>query len=236
MRPPRQTTLAVDPPFIQRLENFVAGDNLEVIAGVRAAIKSEHFAGLWVCGTSHVGKSHLLRAACVLDEGKAMNAAFVACQRNHTAAPGLAYQLDLASQFGSMVVLDDVGVLAGDREFEYQLMAMYQRLVQEGGALLVSHGAPATAVEFNLPDLNSRMRSLLHYQLNPLQDDDKADLLRTRAAHRGYQLDEAVLAYWLARGPRDIEALLIDLDRLDRASLSRKRSVTIPLLKDELGY
>lgn len=236
MRPPQQTTLAVDPPFVQRLENFVVGDNLEVMAGLAAANTAEHFAGLWLCGQAGVGKSHLLRAACVVEQGKAIRSAYVGCLERGELARGLVQQLELASRFGSLVVLDDVGALCGHEDLEYLLLAIYQRLVQEGGALIVSFTLPATSLEFNLPDLNSRMRSLLHYQINPLTDEQKAELLAKRAAHKGYNLDPSVLAYWLTRGPRDIKALLTDLERLDRATLSQQRQVTIPLLKDELGY
>ena len=45
-----------------------------------------------------------------------------------------------------------------------------------------------------------------------------------------------MLDYWLARGPRDLGALLTDLDTLDKASLAYKQRVTIPLLKQVLGY
>lgn len=234
MRPPQQTTLAVDPPFVQRLDNFVPGDNLEVLAGVQAALASSHFAGLWLCGSAGTGKTHLLRAACLAAHEQRGHAEFVSL--SGMSRTTLLTQFEALDSEAGMIALDDVDIVCGDDDLEYALFSVYQRLVQEQGALLVSASGPATACQFNLPDLNSRMRGLLHYQLARLSDEHKAQLLRQRAEHKGYRLENAVLHYWLTHGPRDLKALLTDLERLDRASLARKRQVTIPLLKDELGY
>ena len=89
---------------------------------------------------------------------------------------------------------------------------------------------------FCFADLASRLGSLQHFALQPLNDADKARLLQRRAEARGYDLSQAVLDYWLARGPRDVQSLLTDLDTLDRVSLLERRRVTIPLLKQALGY
>ncbi len=157
---------------------------------------------------------------------------------------------------GHVVALDDVAYLAhpvpGDsggadqcqvqlpesflREAQDLIMGIYQRLHGEGGVLLVSHTQPARTVEFVRADLASRVRSLAHYELVPLKDEDKKTLLNQRADQLGYTLDEAVLNYWFSHGPRGIGALLRDLEVLDTASLSRKNPVTIPLLKQVLNY
>ena len=115
-------------------------------------------------------------------------------------------------------------------------MTIYERVRGARGMLVVADRLAARATEFGIADLNSRLRSLMHFQMRPLQDGDKADILRGRAARRGYVLSDAVVDYWLARGPRDLRLLLTDLDRLDRASLVHHRHVTVPLLKEVLGY
>lgn len=248
MRPPQQITLAVDPPLVASFENFIVGANGELVSGLQRSIVSSDFVAIWLCGGRSVGKTHLLRASYLNAKNSGTDAVFIDggqpqsstqpkpldTQRRQTDL--LETELKLASGFGATVCIDGVEALAGFPELEYLLMATYQRLLEEQGVLLVSHGAAATSIEFGLADLNSRLRSMFHYQLQPLGDDQKAQLLRMRALHKGYELDGAVLAYWLARGPRDITALLTDLDRLDRASLSRRRQVTVHLLKDELGY
>ena len=248
MRPPQQITLAVDPPLVPGFENFIVGANGELVSSLRRSIVSSDFVAIWLCGGNSVGKTHLLRASYLEAENSGADAVFIDGRQSQSSTQAasrhedsrykeqLETELKLASGFGAMVCIDGVEALAGFAELEYLLMATYQRLLEEQGVLLVSHQAAATSIEFKLADLNSRMRSMFHYQLQPLGDDQKAQLLRMRALHKGYKLDDAVLGYWLARGPRDLTALLTDLDRLDRASLSRRRQVTVPLLKDELGY
>jgi len=84
--------------------------------------------------------------------------------------------------------------------------------------------------------LNSRMRALSHHRVRELSDSDKGSLLRHRAEQSGYHLNEAVLEYWLRRGPRSMDRLLADLATLDQATLQHKRLLTVPLLKSVLGY
>ena len=55
------------------------------------------------------------------------------------------------------------------------------------------------------------MRGLEHFALVPLNDADKAQVLTARAQAKGYELTEAVLDYWLRRGPRDLATRVADL-------------------------
>lgn len=225
-----QLTLPIDRAHEQTLENFVPGPNAELLATLTQAWVE--FRGFWLCGARGVGKSHLLRGIALDQRGIGSNRRLYV-DASLSAAKS---QLQQGVRFGDVVAVDNVAEIAGDPEAEEALMAIYERLRAENGLLMLSHQLAAAAVEFDLADLNSRMRSLMHYQLAPLRDDEKAEVLKSRAAHRGYVLSDAVLSYWLARGPRELQLLLTDLDRLDRASLQAQRHVTVPLLKEVLGY
>ena len=226
---PHQTTLAVDLPFEQTLENFVAGENLELVQVLKSS--AHDFLGIWVFGDTQSGKSHLLRGAV---QAAQESAGFV---DGKLAAEEVLEQLRFVADYGDLVAIDNVAHLQTlGEEAELLLFNLYQRLFQNQGTMIVSHSAPATTLDFATADLNSRLRSFAHYQIQPLNDEQKTAMLKQRAEAKGYLLDAAVVAYWLARGPRDIGALLADLDRLDRASLSQQRLITIPLLKEELGY
>jgi DnaA family protein len=52
------------------------------------------------------------------------------------------------------------------------------------------------------------------------------------ATQRGLRLDGDVINYVMRHGRRDMPALLHTLDALDRASLERKRAITLPLLRE----
>ena len=73
------------------------------------------------------------------------------------------------------------------------------------------------------------------FQLQPLGEEEKLDLLRLRARVRGLELEEGVAGFLLRRCDRDVTALMAILDRIDRASLLDRRRVTIPFVKQVLG-
>ena len=56
-----------------------------------------------------------------------------------------------------------------------------------------------------------------------------------RDVRRGLRLADEVVDFLLRHGRRDLASLLAVLDALDRASLERKRPVTVPLLKEMLN-
>ena len=226
---PSQTTLDLSLPLTQTFDNYIVGENSEVLKALKNTPKL-----VWLSGAQGTGKTHLLRSVAHAAAGTGRTATFVAASGRPVAL--LREDLELAAQFGDVVVIDDLQHCQGDAVMEGALLACYERIKAARGDLVLCHSVAASGLSFSLPDLNSRLRSLLHYGLAPLSDGGKAELLRARAAHHGYDLSDAVIDYWLARGPRSIGALLTDLGRLDRASLSRHRQVTIPLLKEELGY
>ena len=73
------------------------------------------------------------------------------------------------------------------------------------------------------------------YRLAPLADAERAAALRLHAAARGLELDAAAAEFLLKRVARDMTALIEWLARLDRASLSAQRRLTIPFIREQLG-
>jgi len=234
MATPRQFTLAIDHPHRQTLDTFVVGDNIELLQALRAPLAG--FSGYWIFGDQGSGRSHLLRACCLAARQDDITVNYVGCEDFLHHQAGLAAALAHAGQYGRLVTIDDVDAIIGEPDLEALLLSVYQRLLAEGGRLLVTHAHPAQTLSFATADLASRMRGLQHFRMLALSDDDKRQVLRRRAQHRGYELSPQVLDYWLSRGPRDLGALLIDLETLDKASLAQQQKVTIPLLKQVLGY
>lgn len=227
---PQQAVMDINPPQQQCLDNLVVGPNAELLNDL---LKQRNgFRGFWIWGRPGSGKSHLVRGYCLAlhDQGEDFSYVDAATSNSGLGA------LQRASEYGSTVVVENVSLLAQEPLALELLMSLYQRLYVQHGTLIVTDQLSASAIEFPLADVNSRLRSLSHYQMLDLDDDDKAQVLKERALHWGYELSDQVLQYWLTHGPRQLDTLLIDLERLDRAALSRRQLVTIPLLKSELGY
>ncbi len=76
----------------------------------------------------------------------------------------------------------------------------------------------------------------LIFQLHGLSDEDKLRALQLRASRRGLHLTDEVGRFILNRGSRSMNSLFDLLEQLDRASLQAQRKLTIPFLKETLGW
>ena len=203
--PMQQLLLELAPPPPPTLENFYPGENGAALRALREALDGgERFVFLW--GPRGSGKTHLLRGFAG------------AAKATRAGAPEAAAVDDVAG-------LDEPGQIA--------LFDLCNRLRACDGALAASGDAPPAQLALR-PDLRSRLASGIVLQLRPLGDEDKAAALRAHAAARGIALDAELIRYLLTHFDRDMGTQIALLDALDRASLERKRPITLPLLKEAL--
>ena len=212
------------------LGTFVPGDNEGVLASLRQQVKSGGQLYLW--GDTGAGRSHLLEGAVreVLQTGGS------ACLLS--ASEMLATHVELLESLEQMqlIAIDDINLLAGRKDWEEALFHLYNRVMAQSGALLFSSNAPPSTSGFNLPDLSSRLAAGPVFQLQPLNDDARTQLLVQRAAGRGLELGEEVARYIVMRAPRSNAALMACLDQLDQGALIHKRRPTLPFIKELLGW
>jgi DnaA family protein len=100
----------------------------------------------------------------------------------------------------------------------------------------VAADAAPRALTVNLEDLRSRLSWGIVYQLAQPEDHDKEAILQFRASRRGLSLTPSVASYIVSRAPRAMDQLLHVLETLDKASLAEKRSLSIPFVKEALGW
>ena len=131
----------------------------------------------------------------------------------------------------ALLIADDVETL--DENAQQRLFAAINA-AREGAAPVLAAGRLPPAQLALREDLRTRLAWGLVYQLKPLSDAEKALHLRAEAARRGLRLPEEVVGYLLTRLPRDLPSLNGVLDALDRYSLSAKRPVTLPLVREAL--
>jgi DnaA family protein len=131
----------------------------------------------------------------------------------------------------SLIAGDDVENM--DAEAQQRLFAAINAARDDGPPVLAAGRQPPAQLALR-EDLRTRLAWGLVYQLRPLSDAEKAVHLRAEAHRRGLRLSEEVVGYLLTRLPRDLPSLNSVLDALDRYSLSAKRPVTLPLVREAL--
>jgi DnaA-homolog protein len=214
---------APEPPSF---ENFLPGPNAEVVAAVaRFAAGEAAETGLLLWGAPGAGKTHLLKAAVRAIGTRGLAAAFFP-----QAAALEAADVDaLAAQ--ALVAVDGVDVAAAAAQA--RIFTLYNALRANGGHLVAASRLPLAALPVR-EDVRTRLGWGLVYEVLPLADSDKPAALLDYARRRGFTLGDDVIRYLLAHGRRDMTALCTTLAALDRHSLSTKRAITVPLLRDWL--
>lgn len=214
----KQLALELAKPPAPTLDNFVAGDNAEVLAALRAlaAGAGERFVYLW--GGSGSGRSHLLQATL-----RALRASGRTVRAFNGFADG--------TEPDDAVVADDVHRL--DAAAQVALFNVCNTLREGAGVLLAAGDLPPARLQLRA-DLLTRLAWGLVYEVRALSEDDRRSALLGYAAARGFTLPVEVADYLLARVPRDLSSLRALVDTLDRVSLERKRAVTVPLAREVL--
>ena len=146
------------------------------------------------------------------------------------AGSGKSHLLSACEAIG-MQVVDNVHLLNNDAQID--LFNTYNQLKESGGTLITS-GLHAPTQMGLRDDLATRLAWGLVYQLHPLNDAEKALALQNHAAERGIRLPTEVVDYCLRYLRRDLSTLMATLDALDEWSLTTKKPVTVPLLRQLL--
>jgi DnaA family protein len=226
-----QLPLAVSLRDDATLDNFLVGPGLEpLMASLEELVNGRGEPFVYLSGSSGVGKSHLLQACCHVP-GVAAQYLPLAELANY--APG-----DVLQGLDSMqlVCLDDLQAVVGRSEWSEALFNFYNEAQKNGCRLLVAATEPPRALDLDLEDLRSRLSSAVVYRLREASDEEKAAILTFRAGRRGMTLPPGAAAYIVSRAPRALRDLLSLLDELDRASLVRKRPLSIPFVRETMGW
>lgn len=216
----RQLPLPVQLDVEARFDTFFAGSNASVVA----AVKSPPAPGIWLSGRVGSGRSHLLQA--LVAERSPGSAMYLPLER----AFPVSVLDDLPPDM--VVCLDNIEQVLGDAAWERALMVLYERVLIGSGRLVIAAADAVRQTAVVLPDLRSRFQALVGLRLEFLDDQAQGEALRLRARFRGLELPEETLRYLMSRLPRDPASLYAWLARLDEASLSEQRKLTVPFVSE----
>jgi len=217
----KQIPLAIGPEAARTFENFLPGPNAAALAHLQMLVPGAPPVYLW--GPPGSGKSHLLHAVV---ERAQQQGASIAWFEAAVPAP---WQ---APEHCDWIALDDCQAL--DAAQQQAAFGLFVDAGAQGAVVLAAGSVPPVDLDVR-EDLRTRLGWGHVFALQPLAEPEVRSALRREADRRGTFLTDEVMDYLLTRFARDLKHLMAQLDRLDEFSLSTKRAITVPLLKQMLA-
>ncbi len=211
-------------------DSFVAGPNLGAVEQLRLLVRAPRGGMCWLSGPPGSGKSHLLQASCALARSSGLEAAYLPLSELVNLGP----ETLEGWQHASLIALDDVGLIAGQADWERALFRLQREIEERGAALIGAAVEPPRRLPFSLPDLASRFAAAALLPLRALGDSEQREALRLRAHARGLTLPDDTAQYLQRRFRRDLTTLYELLDTIDNAALQAQRRLTVPFIRQVL--
>ncbi len=214
-------------------ERFSVGANAALVTSLQEwltpAVRGQN---MFLWGVAGSGRSHLLQAVCRRAAEQGLDYAYVPLDGSLPVAPEM---LEGLGRY-PIVVLDDLHCILQAPGWPEALFRLFNENLDTGGSLLVSADAAPRRLPVPLPDLATRLSRCVVMEVEPLQGDAALEMFRARAAERGLEISSEVFGFLLRRAPRDLPALLAILEQLDDAALAAQRRLSVPFVKEVLGW
>ncbi|WP_028862193.1 DnaA inactivator Hda [Psychromonas aquimarina] len=228
--------LALKFPDDETFASFYPGQNAALLTQLKNSVVGLGEPVLYMWGESGSGRSHLLHALCSEVDERGDSVAYIPLHHYQ----GMTLDIFENMERVTLVCIDNVDAVAGDKKWEKALFDFYNRWLDNkdnrppGASLVLSAGDLPKQLGIKLNDLVSRFEWGACHHLAPLNDEEKLGALQLRAQLKGMKLPVDVGRFLLNRLSRDMNTLLTTLDRLDNASLEAQRKLTIPFVKEVL--
>jgi DnaA family protein len=226
----QQLPLGVRLRAASTLEGFEVGEDGALVAAIEARASRGALPPLYLWAAPGCGRTHLLQAACARAADAGRRAGYLPLGEPWP-DPAMLAGLEALD----LVCLDDLDGVLGRDAWERALFRLYNDLMERGGNLVLSAGGAPAAMTVRLQDLASRLAASVVFQVQDLSDEQQGQVLQARARSLGIDLPDDTLQYLQRRLPRDLSHLCEALDRLDAASLSLQRRLTVPFVRETLG-
>jgi DnaA family protein len=120
----------------------------------------------------------------------------------------------------------------GHRETEVALFHLFNGVQAAQGRMLIFSYKPLHALDFVLPDLASRLRSVISYGLPSLSEPQRLEAVQLRARWKGLDISEAIAKQLVKQAGESMVDLMRKLDVLAQEVLIQQRKPSLTLLKE----
>jgi chromosomal replication initiation ATPase DnaA len=218
---PRQLILPFTPRTCYGNDDFLVAECNQNAIGWLDRWPNWSAPGLVIYGPTASGKSHLVQLFLGQTGGE------------HIAHSTLGSDIpDVNFEFPAMVLDDaDEAIRSGH---ERPLLHLFNSVKESGGCLLLTGTTPPARWHFKIADLASRIRALPTVGIEPPDDTVLTALIVKLFHDRQVSIDERVPAFILSRVSRSFAAVRSIVNEIDAVSISQRRRVSIPLVRQVL--
>lgn len=214
-------------PEERTLASFVRGANEETLDRLAELVcGTPEFRLMWLAGAAGSGKSHLAEAL-----GRAVGV-WPWCRFEGDDWMDQSREPSYVSL--PLMVVEDIELLLGDVRPEQWLACVVDVRKQARLPTLFTAETSPAHCQCALTDLATRFAFAQVLPIVPLADDAKLEVMSAFAETKGFRLERDVLNYLLRRHNRNLGSLIELVREIDRRSLSAKRRVTVPLVRELL--
>ncbi|SEH04899.1 DnaA regulatory inactivator Hda [Candidatus Venteria ishoeyi] len=220
----------------QSFSNYIAKSNQTVYQTLLQVLDKKEELSMYLWGESGTGKSHLLQAACQYASARNQIPVYLPFSQLQHISPDALDGLETVD----LVCLDDIQQITSSSpamllEWEQALFGLFNRLHENQVPLLITANTQVQSLGLNLEDLVSRLSWGYSFKLEPLPENCKRIILQKYATSLGLSLPDKVADYLLSHHPENLKQLIIYLDKLNYASLAKKRRLSIPFIREVLN-
>ena len=183
---------------------------------------------LLIYGAKDSGKTYLLQALCNQFNNQGKSSFFLPMRQ------AIELSVDILDSLENieLVCIDGIESLVGNKAWEIGLFNLINRSFNSNNRLIFTSANNIDGMNFELKDLDSRLRKIQSHELHSLADDDILYALKHIANLRCIELGSKEAQYLLTYADRNISDLVKILESLDQLSMEMKRKITIPLIKE----
>ena len=183
---------------------------------------------LLIYGAKDSGKTYLLQALCNQFNNQGKSSFFLPMRQ------AIELSVDILDSLENieLVCIDGLESLVGNKAWEIGLFNLINRSFNSNNRLIFTSAQNIDDMNFELKDLDSRLRKIQSHELHSLADDEILYALKHIANLRCIELGSKEAQYLLTYADRNISDLVKILESLDQLSMEMKRKITIPLIKE----
>ena len=204
-------------PSMGRNDYFVSEVNKEAVSWLDSLPNWTTF-GFIVCGPLGSGKSHLAQVLRTLSHGDIIEAKDISNKN-----------IDQLSE-KKCLIIENLESLTS----ETLLFHLYNMLLENKNNLMLTSKFNMSQINFELPDLKSRLLSMPQVNIDFPDDRLLKNLLIKQFLDKGILVEMDVIDYLIKRIDRSFEAISKLVAKIDFKSLEKAKKITIPFIKNTI--